>query len=158
MKLSEKIKVISACPPAALTSTAGDGKYISLRNVEKVSVVLNIKNGSTVTAGNVALYQSSNVLAAGEKVLPFTSYYKNEDVANTEVLVSATASDNHFLTNTTNTQLLQYVIEVPLFNLDHENGYDCIRVDVASMANAVGDAFYLVETKQAPADVTLTED
>ena len=48
------------------------------------------------------------------------------------------------LTDTTNSKRLRYVIDVKAADLDASNGFDCFRVDVASMANAIGLVSYVL--------------
>jgi hypothetical protein len=158
MQVNEKVKVVTACPPATLTSTAGDGQYINLRDANHAEVVINIKNGTSVTAANVQLLQASNIAGVDEKVLSFTDYFKNEDTATSDAFTEATASDNHFLTLTTNAKSIQYKVDIPFRNLDSANGFSFVRVDFASMANATGSAVYMLDTAYAPDTVTVITD
>lgn len=149
MKISDTIKIVTGCAPAALTSTAGDGDIIDLRSVNQAAVVVTVKNGTSVTAGNVQLLQG-NVNGGNLKVLDFNSYFKNDDTDASDTLIKTTANDNCFLTLTTNSKKLKYVIDVPLSNLDAANGFCTLRVDVDSMANAVGSVDYLLDTNYPP--------
>ncbi len=158
MLLTDEIKVVTACSPAALTGAAGDGDYINLKNVSRAQVVVSVKNSTSVTAGNVSLYQASNVAGAGEKVLTFTNYLKNDDISVDDVLTEATTANNSFLTTATNSKNGLYVINIPFANLDTANGFYSVRVDVANMANAVASATYILDTDYSPKTLSVITD
>lgn len=158
MRLNDKVKVVNACSPAALTGSAGDGRYIKLTTINEAEVVLTIKNSTSVTAGNIQLLQASNVAGEGAKVLTFDTYYKNEDTSASDAFTEATASNNCFLTLTTNSKEVAYKVRIPYENLDSANGFCCVRVDVANMANAVGSAVYLLDTQFSPESANVIYD
>lgn len=143
MRLVDKVKFVTACPPAALTSTAGDGDYISMKNFDHLTIVILVDNATTVTGGAVTLKQATAVAGTGEKALAFTKMWANVDTGASDTLVETTVSSNTFTTATTDNKNLMYVIEVEATDLDTANGFDCIRIDVASMANAVGSVLYM---------------
>jgi hypothetical protein len=60
-RLSDYTRTVMGCAPAALTSTAGDGRYVSFRNARKMRITLSILNASTVTGGTVTLKQAKAV-------------------------------------------------------------------------------------------------
>lgn len=143
MRLVDKAKFVTACPPAALATTAGDGDYISMKNFDHLTIVILVDNGATVTGGAVTLKQASAVAGTGEKELAFTTMWANVDTGASDTLVETAVTSNTFTTDTTNAKNLMYVIEVEATDLDTANGFDCIRIDVASMANAVGSVLYI---------------
>jgi len=103
-----------------------------------------VKNGTTVTGGAITLLQATAVAGTGEKALAFSTVYANVDVAASDALVETAVTNNTFTTNTTNSKDLLYVINVDASSLDVDNGFDCVRIDSASMANAVGSVIYLL--------------
>jgi len=144
MRLLESCKFVTGCPPAALATTAGDGDYVSLKNYQKLTIVLSVDNATTVTGGAVTLLQAKNVAAGSEKPLAFSTVWANIDTDATDTLVETAVTSNTFTTNTTNAKNLMYVIEVNSDSLDVSNDFDCVRIDVASMANAVGSVLYIL--------------
>jgi len=140
----DNFKFVTGCAPAALTSTAGDGDYISMREYARLTVIISVLNGSTVTGGAVTLKQASDVAGTGEKALGFSTMWANTDAGASDTLVSTAVTSDTFTTSTTNSKILMYVIEVSARELDIANGFDCVRVDVASMANAVGTVIYML--------------
>lgn len=143
--LVEQMKFVMGCPPAALTTTAGDGDFVSMKNYRRLTIVLLVDNGATVTGGAITLLQASDVAATGAKALALTRMWANTDVGATDTLVATAVTSNTFTTSTTDNKNLMYVIEVLSEDLDIANGFDCVRVDSASMANAVGSVLYILD-------------
>lgn len=143
-RLDEQVALVQATAIAALTSTAGDASYVSLKGYERCCIVIDVTNGTTVTGGAVTLKQASAVAGTGEKALAFTRMLSNTDVAAAQTLAETAVTSNTFTTDTTNSKRLRYVIDVKASDLDSANGFDCLRVDVASMANANGQVAYML--------------
>lgn len=144
MRLIDNVKFVTGCNPAALATTAGDGDYVSMKNYSNLCIVLTVLNGSTVTGGAVTLKQAKDVSGTDEAALAFAEVWANTDTAASDTLVKTAVSSNTFTTNTTNSKGLKYVIEIDAEALDVDNGFDCVRIDVASMANAVGNVEYIL--------------
>lgn len=143
-RLIDVLKPVMGCAPAALTSTAGDGDYISMKGFSKLTIVIAVLNATTVTGGAITLKQAQAVAGTGEKALSFSKMYSNIDCAAADALAETAVVSDTFTTDSTNSKQLMYVIEVDADDLDQANGFDCVRVDSASMANAVGCALYLL--------------
>lgn len=143
--LPEQFKFVMGCAPATLASTAGDGDYVSMKNYRRLTIVIPILNGSTVTGGAVTLIQATEVAGSTTKALAMTRMWANTDCAASDTLVKTAVSSDTFTSGTTNAKQLMYIIEVLSEDLDTANGYDCVRVDVASMANAVGAVLYILD-------------
>ena len=148
----DKFKLVTGCAPAALTSTAGDGDYISMKGFGHLTVMINVLNGTTVTGGAVTFLQATDVAATGAKALSFDTMYANADCAASDALTETAVTAGTFTTSTTNSKQLMYVVEFDAEDLDVDNGFDCLRVDVASMANAVGAVTYILsDSRYSPA-------
>lgn len=151
-RLIDNLKFVTGCNPATLATTAGDGDYVSLKNYAHLTIVLTVLNGTTVTGGAVTLKQAQDVGGTGEDVLAFTKMWANTDTAASDTLVETAVTSNTFTTNTTNSKGLKYVIEVDATDLNVSGGFECVRIDVASMANAVGNVEYILSgCKETPA-------
>ena len=144
LNLTDVAKVVVGCPPAALTSTAGDGDYVSLKNFDRVTVILAVDNATTVTGGTITLKQATAVAGTNEKALAFSKMWANTDVGAGDTLTETAVTSDTFTTSTTNDKNLLYVMEVKSSDLDVANGFDCIRVDSTGMANAVGAVLYVL--------------
>lgn len=143
-RLDEQVALVQATSIAALATTAGDAAYVSMKGYERCCIIIDVTNGSTVTGGAVTLLQATAVAGTGEKPLGFTRMLANTDVGAGQALTETAVSNNTFTTGTTNSKRLRYVLDVQASDLDVANGFDCLRVDVASMANATGMVSYIL--------------
>ena len=142
IRLTDAVKVVTGCAPAALTSTAGDGDYVSLKNYSKLTIVLSVLNATTVTGGTITLKQATAVAGTSEKALAFDKMWANTDTDASDTLTETAVTSNTFTTDTTNSKKLLYVMEVDAADLDVANGFDCVRIDSTGMASAVGSVMY----------------
>ena len=148
LRLLDSDKVVMGCPPAALATTAGDGDYVSMKNFDRITFIIAVDNATTVTGGAVTLKQATLVDGTGEKALGFTKMWANEDTAASDTLVETAVTSDTFTTDTTDAKNLIYVIEVQAADLDVSNSFDCVRIDVASMVNAVGSVVYVLRSSR----------
>lgn len=143
-RLDEQVALVQATSMVALTSTAGDAAYVSMKNYSRALIIIDVLNATTVTGGTITLKQASAVAGTGEKALAFTRMLANTDVGAAQTLVETSVSSNTFTTNTTDSKRLRYVIDVKGSDLDVANGFDCFRVDSTGMASAIGLVSYVL--------------
>ena len=60
-RLDEQVALVQATSLVALTSTAGDAAYVSLKNYAGAMVTIDVLNATTVTGGAVTLKQAKAV-------------------------------------------------------------------------------------------------
>jgi len=150
-RLIDNFKFVTGCNPAALATTAGDGDYVSMKDYSHLTMVLTVLNATTVTGGAVTLLQATDVAAGAAKPLGFTKMWANTDTAASDTMVETAVTSNTFTTSTTNSKALKYIIEIEATDLDTAGGFDCVRIDVASMASAVGNVEYILSgAKEKP--------
>ena len=141
-------KHVVGVAPVALTA---DGDFVSMKNYQKLSIIITIDNGTTVTGTAITLDQATDVAATGVKALAFSEMWANTDVAASDTLVKTTVTSNTFTTSTTNAKNLQYIIEIDATDLDLDNDFDCVRIGCASAANSVGCVtYYLHGARYSP--------
>lgn len=143
--LAEQFKFVMGCPPAALATTAGDGDFVSMKNYRRLTIVILVDNATTVTGGVITLLQSTVVAGSDAKALAMTRMWANTDTGASDTLTKTAVTSDTFTTSTTNDKNLMYVIEVLAEDLDVANGFDCVRIDSASMASAVGSVLYILD-------------
>lgn len=145
-RLDEQLYIVQATSQVALTSTAGDAAFVSMKGYARCCIVIDITNGSTVTGGAITLKQSTDVTnsQSDEKPLAFSRMLANTDVGASQTKVETAVVSDTFTSGTTNTKRLQYILDVKAEDLDVANGYDCLRVDSTGMANATGQVLYLL--------------
>lgn len=145
LNLTDAVKIVFGSPIiGALATTNGDCDYVSLKNFDRCTIVIAVDNATTVTGGAITLKQATAVAGTSEKALAFSTMYANTDVAASDTLTATAVTSDTFTTSTTDNKNLLYVIEVKASDLDIANGFDCLRVDVLSMANAVGFVQYIL--------------
>lgn len=145
INLTDAAKIVLGSPIiGALATTNGDCDYVSLKNFDRCTIVVTVDNATTVTGGAVTLKQATAVAGTGEKALAFDTMYANLDAAAGDTLTETAVTSNTFTTLTTDNKNAIYVIEVKASDLDVANGFDCLRVDVLLMANAVGVVQYIL--------------
>ena len=143
--LAEQAKIVMGCAPAALTTTAGDGDYVSMKGYNRLTMIIPVLNATTVTGGAITVLQATAVAGTSAKALALTRMWANIDCGASDTLTKTAVTNNTFTTDTTNSKQLLYVVEVLASDLDIANGFDCVRVDSASMANAVGSVVYILD-------------
>lgn len=122
---SEQVKLISALP--STTPSSSTPTRVSLKNYERIAIIIIAKNATTVTGSAITLKQSTAVAGTSEKALSFSTAWRNIDTAAGDTLTSFTVSSDTFTTDSTNSKNLMYVIEVQAADLDVANGFDVIR-------------------------------
>jgi hypothetical protein len=143
-RLDEQVFLAQASAIGALTTTVGDTAYVSMKGYDRLAIVIDVTNATTVTGGTVTLKQATAVAGTAEKALPFSRMLANTDVATSQALVETAVTADTFITLTTNSRRLRYVIDVKASDLDVANGFDCVRLDVTGMASATGSVSYIL--------------
>lgn len=131
--LIEQAKVVSLLGPQTPSTSTSD--FISMKGYERVCVLIQGLNGSTVTGSAITLNQSTDVANSGGKAMAFSTQYANTDVANSDTLTETAVTSNTFTTVTTNSRSFLYAIEVKASDLDIANGFDCFAVKAATGVN-----------------------
>lgn len=144
---TEQVKIVEGLLGVVPSTSTPD--YVSLKNYERVAVVIQVKNATTVTGSAITLKQATAVAGTSEKALAFTKVFANTDTGAGDVLTETAVSNNTFTTNNTNSKNLMYVIEVKAEDLDVNNGFDCLRAGTGdATAATVTVTYYLFGAKQ----------
>lgn len=141
-QLTDQVKPVVGLLATVPSSSTPD--IVSLKNYERVQILILVKNATTVTGSAITLKQSTSVAAAGEKALSFTAAKRNIDVAAGDTLSDFTVSSDTFTTDSTNSKDLMYVIDVKAEDLDVNNGFDCLRAGTANATAATVTVLYLL--------------
>ena len=143
--LVEMAKIVQGLGPVAPSSSTPD--FVSLKGCNRCTILIPVKNGSTVTGSAISVTQAQDVSNTGGKTLAFSTAYRALNTGpsgNTDVLSSFTVSSNTFTTDSTNTFDNLYAIEVNETDLDVNNGFDCIRVNTGNAVNATLSVLYIL--------------
>ena len=141
-KLVEETKIVSGLPPITPSTSTPD--YVSMENYDKLTVIITVDNGSTVTGSAITLKQATAAAGTGEKALGFSYVWANTDTGATDTLVKTAVTSNTFTTDTTNAKNLMYVIEISAAELDTANSFDWVRAGTADAANTVLSVVYIL--------------
>ena len=156
-RLTDTAKIVLGSPIiGALATTNGDCDYVSLKGYSGCTILIQVDNATTVTGGAITLKQATAVAGTSEKALAFGTMLANTDAAAGDTLTETAVTSDTFTTATTDNKNLVYVIEVDANDLDVANGFDCLRVDVLSMANAVGAVTYILHGARYASPVAIS--
>ena len=136
-RLDENVKTYVSSAGLLLDTTVGDGICVSMKSYKKLQILIVVANGTTITAGDVTLKQTTAILTTpftGEKALAFTRILKCADIATSRAMVETAVTANTFGTATTDSKTSVYIIDVDSSMLDGNGGFDCVRCDVVSHA------------------------
>jgi len=142
VNLAETAKIVTAFGPAVPSSA--DPDWVSLKHYEKVTILIQALNATTVTGSAIALSQATAVAGTGAKTLPFTTMRANIDTAAGDTLVETDVTSNTFTANATNSKGLMYVIEVKAEDLDVEGGFDCLQLTLGNAVAQTVSATYVL--------------
>ncbi len=124
--LIEDGKIIWACAPANYTGAGNTPKYISLKNYNRLTILIQTGAWAGGTAA-VTLTQATDVSASGEKALGF-AYQYNDAAASGTLVKTAVTSDTFNLAAANKV----YVVEIDADELDVAGGFDCVACAIAT--------------------------
>ena len=141
--LINKMNIVEALVPQTGGTNTGD--YVSLKNVIKAFVVVEIDQGDSDTAV-ITIEQAQAVANTGHtaitKAVPI---WANLDCATSDVLVARTAAVSYETDAAVAHKIV--IFEIDPSTLDIANGFDCIMVKVVVGAASKVSAQYLCEMR-----------
>lgn len=159
-QITDVCKIVQALAP--VTPSSSTPRRVSMKNFDRVTVQIQVKNATTVTGSAITLHQSQTVAGGGEKALAFTTARRNIDTAAAggDVLADFAVSSNTFTTDSTNSKDLIYFVDVKAEDLDRANGFDVLRVGTGNATAAVVSASYIMHKARyaSPAALSVITD
>ena len=150
-QLIRNIKPVIGMVPGAVTSVVGD--YVSLKDFHGCSIVIVVDNTSGTDDGAVTLLQAKTANAGSAKALEFDEMWANLDCETADALTKTDVVSDTF--DASGVELCtMYVIEVNADQLDVDNAFCYINVNIATVTNGVGAIIYLMHTPRFIDDVT----
>lgn len=125
MYMTQEAKLLWAGEPKNYTGAASTDKYVSMKNYGHLTILILTGAWAAGTAA-VTLEQAKEVAGTNHQDLAFTKYYHDEAESGTLV---ETACVDTFNLDTANKL---YVIEVDAEDLDTNDDFDCVTVQIAS--------------------------
>jgi len=133
MQLSANSKlVVRDAVGAAATQFTTDANTVNMKGYNRCRAVL-ILTQSGAGTGTVTLKQSTVAAGTDEKALAFAEYWKNETGTTTDALTLVTASTLTTAGAATATNM--YVFEIRADQLDIDNAFTFVRLDLVSLSN-----------------------
>lgn len=147
--LAEACQVVAGIIPVDLAGQANNGDWVSMKNFDRLTVIVFKAAGVAGDDPVITLKQASDVAGTGAKALNFTRV---------DAKVGAQTGIGGFTTNSqaagnTYTDLVSaeaqglFLIEVTSADLDVTNGFDCVQVsipDVGAGGAQLGCALYVL--------------
>jgi len=121
----ERVKIIGAAAPANYTGAAFAGRYVSMKNYQRITIVIHTGAWAAGTAA-VTLSEALNV-AGGTPVALNMDWMYTGTVASGALTRTAVVADTFNLAVADSL----YVIDVDASELNIGGGYDCISVLIA---------------------------
>jgi hypothetical protein len=148
----ETFDLVPGIIPVDLAAAANNGDFVSLKGAQGAYIVFFKAAGTANDDPTVTLRQASDVAGTGEKdAAVITEYFKKQGALLTAVgswtrvtqAAAATVAGN----STSAEEQLLAVIRVEADQLDVDNGFDCIRANIADTGAAgaqLGAVLYLL--------------
>ena len=145
----DKFKIVEAIEPVVGTN-AVTGTYISLKNVVKCRVVVQIAQSSSATAA-ITIERATAVAGTGSvAIATAVPIWVNLDTAASDVLATATAAVSYTTDAGVKNKIVVFVIDPVALG----DTYDCITVKIgASATGTLYSALYLLELRYSAAVV-----
>lgn len=146
--LVETCQIVSAIVPVNLATAANNGDWVSLKNYDRVSIVVFKGAGAAGEDPVITLQQATDVSGTGAKALNFTRVDKKVGTqTGIGAFTTATqaAAGTHTDTDSAEAEGL-FVIEVAAADLDVANGFDCVQVSIPDVGatSQIGCALYIL--------------
>ena len=154
-KLLERVQIVpaQAAGPADINGAGVTGDYVSLKNYDRVLILIYAGDGSAGGDLTVDIYQATDVSGTDAKVLNALEtgrIYTKQNASSFAAVgqwtkeTQATA-DEEYTDATSGEQVNLWALEVMASDLDVDNGFDCFRADLADpgAAKVVGMLYVL---------------
>jgi hypothetical protein len=144
-RLPEITSLVLALSPQ--TPSSAVPAFIDLKGYEKVAILITAKNGTAPVGAAITLEQATAVGNTSGKALAYSSIWQATNTGpsgNTDTLTNTTVVSNTFtIDNTANTDVFA-VIEIGQNDLDINNSFDCVRVNIGNTTNQTVSAVYVL--------------
>lgn len=129
MALRNRVNIVGAIVPADASGVALPGQWLCLKYYGHLTIVI----AQGAWAGGtpaVTLKQATNVAGDNAKALGFTKRYQQAWNTGATGYVESAVTNNTFNLPATANQM--HLVEIDAASLDTDNGYDCVRLEIAS--------------------------
>ena len=141
-RMVESGKLVTGFAPG--TPTSATPAYVSMKNHDRLAIIIQADNAATVTGTDVTLSQATAVDGSGAKPLAFETAFRNLDSEASGLLEEFAVDADTFTTDATANKNLLYAIEISASDLDASNGFDCVSVGLGDATNTAVSALYVL--------------
>ena len=151
-RLAERMQIVGGFVPVDMQTAANPGDYISFKNHDHCTIIIYTAIGTGGDDPVISLVQATSVAAAGAKALNISEvFYKVGATALSAVgtftratQTAAATYDTAGIDGAENEAI--FVLEIDAAQLDTDNDFDCLRVNIADVgSNAqLGCALYVM--------------
>ena len=143
----EKLQIVPAVIPVDLQTGANTGDYVDLSNYGRCAIVFLAAAGTAGDDPVISLRQATDVADAGGKALNFDRIdVKNGTLTSVGTFTSIANTDSDYTDDASAEVQNLWVIDIKAEDLDIDNGYCCLRVNVADVGThaKLGALLYLL--------------
>lgn len=141
-RLIDNAKIVTGL--AAVVPSSSTPDYVKLSLADHLTVVISVKNATTVTGSAITLKQATSAAGGSEKALSFTKMWADIDAGAGDAFTETTVTSDTFTTNSTNSKDLLYVIEVDASTLDMDNDFTWVRAGTGNATAATVTVLYVL--------------
>ncbi len=141
-RLVDRLKFVQGLQPITPSSSTPD--YVKLSAYTHLTIVIEVRNATTVTGSAITLKQATDAAGTSEKALSFSKVWANTDTGSADTLTETTVSSDTFTTDATNSKNLMYVFEVDATDLDKDNGFYWVRAGTGNATAATLSITYIL--------------
>lgn len=145
---AEEANIVAAFGPVDMTSAANNGDWVSLKYFDRITVVLFKAAGTAGDDPILTIRQAQDVSGTGAKALNFTRIdIKAGTLTSIGSYTTVTQAAANTYTDATHAEIAAiYQVDFQAADLDVNNGFDCVQVQVPDVGAAaqLGAAFYIL--------------
>jgi hypothetical protein len=145
----EKLQIVAAIIPVDTQTGANNGDWVSLKNYGRCAIVVYKAAGVAGDDPVITVRQAQDVAGTGAKALTFTRIDSKVGVQTGvgQFTTNTQAAANTYTDAVSAEAQGVFVIDIPADDLDVDNGFDCVQVQIPDTGAAgaqIGSALYLL--------------
>jgi len=161
MDMRDSMLFHTGLQPTNLAAAAANSAWVSLKNFNHIQIVINKGPGAAGEPPTFSFKQATTVTGTNSKALTYTKYTRKSHATDAALVtvptvVTVAAASTLVLAAGDTGELL--VFEFDAQNLDAQNGFDCLRVEIndpGATAQTCAITYVLTECRGDPKVMTL---
>lgn len=154
-RFAEQAQIVPAVMPIDLNGQANNGDWVSLKNFERLTVLVVASVGSAGSDLTMTLNQATSVAGAGSKVLNVIERIATKQAVALNAVAAWTdvtqTADEQYTDTDNGEQQLVYAVDILPEELDVANSFDCVQCVLSQPGAAkIGCALYMLWPAKYP--------